>query len=94
MDLHHAIGIHDVRRRPEEQPVENAEHRRIRAQPQGERDDDRCRETGTQSQSARGVCDVVIESIPPPGEAGWSVGRRFGHGELSGRGVNSDNENA
>ena len=58
-----------VRKRPEEQRIDNAEDRRDGADTKGERDDAGCRETGVFREVTERVREVLAKAVEPDGDA-------------------------
>ncbi len=71
VDAVHAVSIGEERRRPEEQSIGNAEHCRVGADAEGQRDHDRRCEAGLPAQAADRVANVL-----PEGVEHWLAGRR------------------
>jgi hypothetical protein len=60
----HTVRVAQVRWLAEQQSVDNAEHRGVRADPQSERDDDSGREARASADTADGIPKLVVEHIP------------------------------
>jgi len=63
VDQHDAVGIHDVRRRVQQQPVDDAEHRAVRADAQRERAGDGGGESDAAPHAAEREGEVVAECL-------------------------------
>ena len=63
VDEMRAIGVAQHRRGAEQQTIDDGEHRRVRADAESERDDDRGREGGTRAQSTNRVAEIVPQRI-------------------------------
>ncbi len=74
---HDAVGIGDVRRRLQQQPVDDAEHRAVRADAQRERAGDGGGESQAASHAAEREAEVVAERVDHnsvhSGVARWTV---------------------
>ena len=60
-----AVGRIQVRRRPEEQAIDDAEHRRVGADAESEGGDDADREAGLEAKPAQRVAQILGEAAPP-----------------------------
>ena len=74
IDAIHARRIAQIRERPEHQPVDDAEHRGVRANAECERGDDGEGESGARAQSADGVAQIahrILEQLHAARIAGF-----------------------
>src|SRR6185437_8315109 len=63
VDAMHACGIVQVRGRPEHEPVDDAEHCGVRAEPEREREHDAKREARFRTQDAERVSDILHDRL-------------------------------
>ena len=64
-DVDQAVDVPDVRGRPEQQRIHEAEHRHVGADPQSKGEDDGEREPGTAGECAERVAEVIHIVAPP-----------------------------
>jgi hypothetical protein len=68
---HHPIGVADVIRSQDQQPIDDAEHRGVGANAEHQRDDDENRERGRASQPAPRDANVLSDAIHDEPPWGW-----------------------
>jgi hypothetical protein len=83
MEANHALRRGDVRRRTEEEPIDDAEHDRVGPDPERERRDDDRGEARPEPDPARRVAEILEESVEPLASLHVSLPSRGGRMEAT-----------